>query len=142
MIKQSSPIYQLFLSVFFKDDGEYPFNIECPSPGKAISLAQKLNQCRKQHIGEAPENICPLSAKAQGNTVTISQRATRIRSAEWIQTLASVHNTEPEQSAAFNTAFNDASNMHMPWHSPDTPATARPDSQDELLNKWYKSGGE
>lgn len=134
MIKQSSPIYQLFLSTFFKEDKEYPFNIECPSPGKAISLAQKLNQCRKQHIGEAPENICPLSAKAQGNTVTISSRATRIRSAEWIQTLANVHNPEPEQGTA--NIPHASSNMHM--HSPDIPSPSRPDSQDEILNKWYK----
>lgn len=143
MLKQDSPIYQLFLSLFFKDEGEYPLCIPCPSPGQAISLAQKLNQCRKQHIGEAPAEICPFSAKAQESSVIISARASRNRGASWIQELAHQHGE---------------SNMHMPppVHMPPEPGASpqyipgqsiipkpdaeAPDTQDALLAKWYQGG--
>lgn len=141
MIKTDSPIYQLFLSLFFKDGEEYPLVVPCPSPGQAISLAQKLNQCRKQHIGDAPAEICPFSAKAQESSVIISARASRNRGASWIQELAHQHGE---------------SNMHMhaPVHTSTEPGTPpqyipgqyitsgeypeSPDTQDALLAKWYQ----
>lgn len=133
MIKQSSNVYQIFLNTFFQDDSAYPFRIECPTPGKAISLAQKLNQCRKQHIGEAPAEICPISAKAENTSVILGARGSRNpREAEWIRAIA--EGQRAQGIGAQGIGVSDS----------DTPGSdSRPerlDSQDELLKKYYGVG--
>lgn len=130
MLKTDSPIYQLFLSLFFKDGEEYPLVVPCPSPGQAISLAQKLNQCRKQHIGEAPADICPFSAKAQESSVIISARASRNRGASWIQELAHQHG-ETQAPLTIN-------GIPFAGRDPGEERPEQPDSQDELLKKYYR----
>lgn len=121
-IKRESPVYQMFLKLFFLPNEQYPREIQVDTPGRAVSLAQKLNQCRKQHMGEGAmaDAACPWSAKAHGMKVVISERAPRQRTASWILEL------------------NSGLEEQKPVELPDGKKLVDGPLGDDMFEKWLK----
>jgi len=151
-ISANTIIWKTFEKIFIgMREDQFPFNyVPGLTFGQAINLAQGLNKCQVQWEQEngIPEGFNTRSAKAKLHTTRAPGEPVDYSAPAYVEISLSPKRTGQRGNSALRdilTSGLDTIPEPEPW-SPsvqeDIPPPARPDSQDELLTKWYKPGKE
>lgn len=153
---RKSASYQYFEKLFFLEEHQYPLFVPVESRGQATSMAQKLNQCKKQHFNQgantwerqqqpvgAEDHLNNLTAKAvedpsstSGWSVEISARRQQSahRTPEWMKRL----------ETSIDKIVGEASPPTTPaGQSPSAPTQAadQPDAAEDFFANWISTPG-